>query len=79
MRAGKLLRFKVLTVVFLKIQIFLDITSCRLSKGQKKGIFLQCLVPKMKAEKIFETEATAYQSTRYKIPEDLNFAIFFNF
>jgi hypothetical protein len=76
MRASKLLRFEVLTVVFLKIQILMDITSRRLSKGHKKGLFLQCLVPKMKAGKILETAVTTYQSTRYNIPEDLNFGIF---
>jgi len=71
MRAGKLLRFEVLKVVFMRIHIFLDITPCRLSKGHMKGLFLQCMVPKMKAVRIFERAVTTYQSTRYNIPEEI--------
>jgi hypothetical protein len=75
MRAGKLLIFEVLAVMFLKIQIFSDITSCRLSKGHKKGLFLQGLAPKMQAVRILETAVTTYQSTQYNIPEGLNFGM----
>jgi hypothetical protein len=42
----------------------------------QEGTLLTMLGPDDESMKIFATSVTTYQSTRYNIPEDLNFGIF---